>query len=84
MVKKDDTLKAEEKPQAREVRRSCNLNLAAAYLREKDYKGAAEASTQVGIIAAPYQGHTITNPTSKMVLTCFDAYLQNADELNTN
>lgn len=54
MVKKDDTLKAEEKPQAREVRRSCNLNLAAAYLREKDYKGAVEATTQVGFIAVPY------------------------------
>ena len=47
LVKAEDTLKAEEKPRARDIRRSCNLNLAAAYLRENDYKGALEAATQV-------------------------------------
>ena len=52
LVKAEDTLKAEEKPLARDIRRSCNLNLAAAYLRENDHKGALEATTQVGFTTA--------------------------------
>lgn len=47
MVKSEESMSTEQKLQAHAIKRSCNLNLAAAYLKCKKYKDAMDAASQV-------------------------------------
>lgn len=47
IVKSEDSLSVEQKKLAQGLKRSCNLNLAAAALKLKDYKEALDAASQV-------------------------------------
>ena len=49
LVNFDDQYSVEEKRQSREIKRSCNLNLAAAYLKLREY---AEAQAACGKVRA--------------------------------